>query len=197
MKKSKKALKIFLSILGVILIAVISFVIYGFMTMEDSPVDSYGKDIITLNETYPSDIMLYGDDVVFRETLKYRKIDKIDEESLNAETQYHYLIVNDLSRNAPLTREDIRLISDYVTKKRYTFFYLGTGYGELFVEEGLLDQPMPSSERGFFSGYEYGIQLTLGGGFFSDRDLKEVEIYPQLLGENLTEIMAYIIRTEH
>ena len=98
------------------LLLIISFVSYGYMTMQPTEGDTYDKNIVIVNENFPSDIVIYGEEIKFREELKYRNIDKIDEANMIQDSyEFRFLVINDRLGNVVLTKEDAALILELIT----------------------------------------------------------------------------------
>lgn len=191
----KKLRKIIFSIMAACLIGIIFLIGYG---CKENELSTYEQEIIILNEIYPSDIMIYGENISFKDSLKYRMISQISEEELDgSKFQYHFIIINDLSGSASLTQDEANLIMSYINEKHYTFFYIGSNYEDIFLKSGILEDPISSDCRGFQTGYEYGWVLSCGTEFITTQDIDEFKIYPQLLGECLVRNMVDVIKTEN
>ena len=195
----KKVKIIIFGIIAASLIAIIAFIVYGFTTMEESGLTPYEKDIIILNEKHPSDIMLYGEDISFKDTLNYRKISEISEEELDGDGnwQYHFIIMNDLNGSVALTQEEANLIMSYINEKHYTFFYIGSRHEDIFLESGILERPLGSNCRGFRTGYTYGWVLNCGSQFIDKQDASEYKTNPEALGDWVANRMVFVIKTEN
>lgn len=128
MKKHIKPLLIFL---GIIIVVVSGWLIYQYFSQPVSNVvGSYDKEIKILNESYPSDIMVYGEDVGFDERLIYRTIDTLTEENLKSESKYKYsfLVINDRSGNLKITDEEFELCKMMCDEFDMNFYYIGEQY---------------------------------------------------------------------
>lgn len=194
----KKILISCLAVFGAAIVVVLVFVIYGFATMTSPDKTTMEKEIIILNQTYPSDIIVYGDDILFDKTLNYRKIVEINEDELASENyQYRFIVVNNLSGNINVTKQEADLISSCVKNDRYVFIYMGKPDSQVFIESGLLEQEVLSACRGFYTGYLHGVFLRYGVEIASTQDVKDFNTYPNLVGSLLITTMVKIINTEH
>lgn len=92
---------------------------------EDSV--QYEDEINVLNVNFPSDIIVYGEEVGFDSKLKYREITDITEENLTSDSKYKYtfLVINDREGKLDITEEDLALCKKMCEKKDMNFFYIG------------------------------------------------------------------------
>lgn len=154
----KKILWIIGSIFGTMLLLIISFVSYGYMTMQPTEGDTYDKNIVIVNENFPSDIVIYGEEIKFREELKYRNIDKIDEANMIQDSyEFRFLVINDRLGNVVLTKEDAALILELIMQRRLMgFYYIGTEKLNMLKDSGIIQNELSSSACAFCTGYVHG-----------------------------------------
>ena len=59
-------------------------------------------DLITVTQTYPTELIVYGDDLNLDPSCHVRKIDAITEENLKIDDafQFFVLVINDINENA-------------------------------------------------------------------------------------------------
>ena len=90
----------------------------------------YEKEITILNDNFPSDIIIYGEDVLFDNRLKYRTVSELTESTLNSgsEFKYSFLVINDRSGNLKISDEEFILCKRLCDQKGQNFVYLGEQY---------------------------------------------------------------------
>lgn len=154
----KKILWVIGSIFGTMLLLIISFVVYGYSMKQPLEGDTYDKNIVIVNENFPSDIVIYGEKIKFREELKYRYIDKIDEENVIQDPyEFRFLVINDGLGDIVLTDEDIALILELIKQRRLMgFYYIGTEKLDMFQDCGIIQNELSSSACAFCTGYDHG-----------------------------------------
>lgn len=201
MTKTKTLIAIILSIVLFLMLGTILFVIYGYLTMEEPNLTTHEENILILNKKYPSDIVLYGDEIDFSGDLQYRKIVQVEEFSLEGkEFKYHFIIVNNMANNISLTQDEWDLIGEFIINKHYTFLYIGMvnqDLSQVMIKAGILDTQLSNNCRGFMSGYQYGAFLYRGVEILQVKDLNDFKEFPQLLGEVLVTNMVDVIKREN
>ena len=128
MNMTKKSHKKIIIIGAISLISIIALCICIFSS--NSGDDGYDKAIRGLNEEFNADIMVYGDDVEFREEFTYRRIESIDENTLASDSSHAYkavYILDESSKNTVIDEEWL-LLKSYVEEKGYDMYYIGTQY---------------------------------------------------------------------
>lgn len=152
----------------------------------------YKKEIKILNESYPSDIIVFGEDVGFDPTLKFRTITKITEENLTSDKKFKYtfFVINDRAGKLNITDEEFLLCKRLCEENDLNFFYIGTQYLEKLKELGYYDYFYSEGQCGF--GY---IISPFGNDIIEGMwTTTEEEIYkrnPNLLGQILTYEFVY------
>ena len=90
----KKKIKIsILIVFSLVFIFGLYILIRGFIIPHISEGDDfcpYKNEITILNDNYPSDIIIYGEEVEFDSRLKYRVINELSINSLTSEPEYLY-----------------------------------------------------------------------------------------------------------
>lgn len=91
---------------------------------------NYSDEIRILNENFPSDIVVYGEDVNFDQSLNYRVITQISEENLKCDKKYKYsfFVINDRSGNLEISDEEFALCKRLCDEKDINFYYIGEHY---------------------------------------------------------------------
>lgn len=118
--------------LGVVVIALI----FGSKLFESpntsgSVIESlYDNEIKVLNDSYPSDIIVYGEDVGFDSKLKFRTITEITESNLTSDSKYKYtfFVINDREGKLNISDEEFTLCKKMCDGKNMNFFYIGEQY---------------------------------------------------------------------
>lgn len=195
MKNTK--IKFFLkSIPLIILCIVIGRYIYFFITsrIPNNEPDGYDKAIEYLSKETVTDIVVYGDEIAFRETLEHDKIKSLKEvERFDAD--YVYLVINDLNGNTNLTKEDIIFLKQTADQNvNFNFIYVGTDKLELFFS-GIFEDYSTSDDDFSFSYVMFeGSRLTFSGAWTED-DEKCYKTDGELLGAEIVDTIALIIAT--
>ena len=192
----KKIFWIIGSIFGSMLLLMISFVSYGYMTMQPTEGDTYDKNIVIVNENFPSDIVIYGEEIKFREELKYRNIDKIDEANMIQDSyEFRFLVINDRLGNVVLTKEDAALILELIMQRRLMgFYYIGTEKLNMLKDSGIIQNELSSSACAFCTGYAHGF-LKYGIEWLYKNDELAIRQNDEFLGDVLLSHIVRLIQT--
>lgn len=192
----KKILWIIGSIFGTMLLLIISFVSYGYMTMQPTEGDTYDKNIVIVNENFPSDIVIYGEEIKFREELKYRNIDKIDEANMIQDSyEFRFLVINDRLGNVVLTKEDAALILELIMQRRLMgFYYIGTEKLNMLKDSGIIQNELSSSACAFYTGYVHGF-LKYDIEWLYKNDELAIRQNDEFLGDVLLSHIVRLIQT--
>ena len=95
----------------------------------DSELTTVEEDILITTETYPTKMLVYGDEIDFDPKVNVEYINEISEESLkfDDEYSYHFIIINDIDNNVDVSAEELCMIGDIVkSDNKYNFMYLGS-----------------------------------------------------------------------
>jgi len=133
-------------VLAIVAIVIILISVGAVILIPKAEKELDGYDIAAqgLDIEFDADIMVYGENPNFRDTVKWRKIDGITEETLNYEEPHGYraVILFDHGGTMTITDEELLLIKSYVEEKGYDMIYIGKDY-------------LPDLSRlGFTRGYE-------------------------------------------
>ncbi len=132
--KKKKVNVICLVIIGILALAILSAIgaiflrragIINFNFSNEDSKDGYDIEIEVLNTTVPTTILLYGEDLEFREAVPYKKISEINEDTLTTETEYTALIISDCNATASISTEEYQLIREKLENNKFSFYYYG------------------------------------------------------------------------
>lgn len=135
MSKLKKK-KLIVVCLTLIIAAIIVCVIV--MSQNRNENDGYNIAAEALDIEFNADIMVYGENPEFRDTVKYRTIDKITEEALNYEEEHGYraIILFDHKGTMSISDNELLLIKKFVEEKGYDMIYVGKNYLDDFKRLG-------------------------------------------------------------
>ena len=146
-----------------------------------------------IQDTHPTDLMIYGDDVPFREDVPVRKISEITEDSLKRKDGCNdsFLVINDLSDAVQLSDAENELLKQKVRTDHFCLFYLGGKYADVW------DQPdeYAVSTPGNLS-YQYYwkngvLQRTIGA--WKEGYEEYTELNPYVLGDTVLYETEYFL----
>ena len=122
--------------LGLVIVIVLVCVINFWPKEKEN--DGYNIAAEALNIEFDADIIVYGENPEFRDTVKYRTINEITEEELNYEEEHGYraIVLFDYKGTINITDEEMLLIKTYVEEKGYDMFYIGKNYLDDFERLG-------------------------------------------------------------
>ena len=165
-------------LIGIIIVLVLAGVI-NFWPKENEN-DGYNIAAEALNVEFDADIIVYGEDPEFRDTVKYRTINEITEEELNCEEEHGYraIVLFDYKGTMNITDEELLLIKTYVEEKGYDMFYIGQNYLDDFERLGFtVGCPEGAYSLEYLGSFNLGkqIQQEVGNlyaehGLWSDDD---------------------------
>lgn len=137
MKKHIKLLPVLTVVIILALVMAFLLLVYPYI-VQNGIRDSYDEAIAILNKRYPSDIILYGEEIDFRSELNYRTIETISKESLTSDEKYEYtfLVINDRQGTIKLTDEKIKELKILVDEMDISFYYIGQQYLSNLKEAG-------------------------------------------------------------
>lgn len=152
----------------------------------DDVMDSYDKQIEMSITSFPTDLIIYGDDCNLREKAVFRQIPYITDETLNSSDSYLHkvIIINDLYSNANLSNEDIEILYKYVVEGEYHFYYFGTRYLSDFMDKGFYQNELLPDACGF--GVRHVANRTsvvVNEGMWTTGDYDVYEANPDYLGQ--------------
>jgi hypothetical protein len=194
----KKALIVLGTILGLACLAVGAFFAWTQLFPDTRFVDSYDQDIIVINKNFPSEILLYGDDIHFREAVKYKKIDDIDDATLKTDKtfKYHFLIVNDLNNNLKITEDDFIRLKKHADENQLNFYYIGEQYLNVLRELGFYGVAYNDENRSVaYTISPYPPEMYSYVGIWTTNEEAALTINPEILGELLVYSFAHVIKT--
>ena len=180
----KKKLIIILTSISFFVVGILIFVIclsnMSLFTNKHLGEDTYSKYIKILNK-YNTSLVIYGDEVEFRDGLKYKNIVEIDKSSFEKKGD-EFLIINDRLSNASLVDEDYTKIKELVSNG-ITFIYIGGSKLNIFKEKGFLDEDYPNDVLEF-SMSAFSSKATCYGPWSYESE-EAFKINDELLGESV------------
>ncbi len=147
---------------------------------------AYAEEIKVLNNSFPSDIIVYGEDVGFNEALNYRTIQQISEENLTSDSKHKYtfFVINDRQGKLEITDDEFALCKKMCDEHNMNFFYIGTQYLEHLQTFGF--------HRGLYTDDACGVGYVQGEmghttiqGLWTTTEEMYYSKNPELLGQLL------------
>ena len=184
MKKKKKKIILVTSFIVSIVLVLTVFFVWMFSGDDSVEEDSYSKNIRILNENNVS-LVIYGDEIKFRDGVKYKNVSEINESSFNGN---EFLVLNDLSSNALLDDEDYTEIKELVSNG-VTFMYYGMSKFDAFQEKGFFNYSIDQKYLAFtMSAYSSKATSFL----LWDKELEEsFKEDDEVLGEDIVFSIVY------
>ena len=187
-----------LIILGIVFVIVVALIVSAvILSMEDDEADGYDQAAEGLRVDFNADIMVYGEDAGLRDTVTYRTIDEVSEETLKSGDEHTYkaIILYDYKGTMEISDEELLLIKEYVEEKAYDMFYIGKNYLDDFKRLGFtvgcpegaysLEYLGSINEGKKVQQNEYG-NLYASHGLWTDKDDAEMK-------EGSEEIQSFMI----
>lgn len=196
--------KIIISIVLVITLFVIIYVAGIFLKWWNNPLKK--KDMVkkdeyyvgvekNMNESKPTTVYIYGDDLKFGIDIKQVKVDKIEDVLNNEdESKYKVLIINDLYDNAELTDDEINDLFGFVDTERNLLIYLGKKYANRWKPEYLGELEVEGNL--YYDYYSWNGIRKNSVGSWNERDMKELEEYPNCLWDVMLWSIGEYYKTE-
>lgn len=157
----------------------------------------YANEIRVLNESFPSDIIVYGEDVGFDATLNFRTISSITEENLTSDPKYLYtfLVINDRTGTVTITEEDLELCKKFCDENNLNFYYIGEQYLGLMNKIGFTYGLISPNTKSVAYVNAYGTQTAVHG-LWNIEDDEYLDSNPGLLGQILAvSFVDHVIKT--
>ncbi len=189
MSKKKNKKKIILLISCIVSIVLVFTVFNIWMSYKNDLIeDDYSKDIRILNENNVS-LVIYGNEVKFREGVKYENIGEINKSSFKGD---EFLVMNDLYSNASLDDEDFSEIKELVSNG-VTFMYYGDSKFDVFKEKGFLTDQIDNGKYIGFTMRAFSTKATLYHGWSKEEEEAYKE-YDEALGESIISSIVYELK---
>ena len=198
---SKKLRKI-LTILVALLLVFFTFKQNGLLAMignffiEEDDKDPFVEDIEYIyNGDYKVDLIIYGDEVEFREEVEYRRITEITEDSIASDADYIFLIICDRSGKTAFDIDTLRFLKEYADKNlRFNFEYVGESKMDLYTSGEVFDEYSVSSDDLSFGYIVYEGTRIQHGGVWSQEEERYDDKINQKLMDNVMYFMKNVIK---
>lgn len=184
----------------ILLIAIIAIAIV--MTVDnnnpsDSEIgDTYSQNIEILNDRYPTDVVIYGESIIFRDELNYRIIDEITEENLATELSAQVLIINDLSGNIEIPDGAYNIILKKMADGNMDYYYLGTTKVDMFNKYNLWNKDLEKGDLAIGVA-KYNKVVTNFSGVWTEYDANILADNKEGLGSTLVNQIARCIKSNN
>jgi len=125
--------------LAILLIIITGLLIpTGCLKSGDIVLTSNESAFITVTQTYPTELIVYGDDLNLDPACHVRKIDAITEENLKIDDAFLFfvLVINDIDENAPISDAELKLIISIVDQGNLSLYYFGKRLIKPIISEG-------------------------------------------------------------
>lgn len=168
-------------------------------TPDDDKGDSYDQNIKILNQSYPTQIVLYGDEIKFRDALVYEETDNIESsiESFNKKKYKRMvIIINDLAGNAKLNEGDCLAIKAAIDEGLTDVYYLGIGQFSTLQNAGIWNGSVQSGDLSMVTAL-YNHTYCFFSGVWTDYDVSMTQNNPEALGQVLVSQMVRCIRSNN
>lgn len=137
---NNKRILVFFCIVLIVILLILPIVFNDNNKDDTDTGDTYDQNIRIINEMHPVKVVIYGEDIIFRDELKYVITDQISRDIMrDDEKKYErvVLIVNDLKGTTPLLDTDLDTIKYLLDNERFDFYYLGTNNIESIISNGI------------------------------------------------------------
>ncbi len=139
--------------------------------------------IQTMEETFPTDVVILGEPIQFKYEFAARYVEEISDETVGIKGDYQYqaIIINDLDGNVRLQKSEIAYLNHLIHTDGYMLLYLGTKYSDAWEEASDCSTGIDGNLSYIY--YKYGSVLKGCIGSWMESDQKDAEKYPHLLGD--------------
>lgn len=189
----KKKNKILIAISIVVCVAIVGFVAYRiyYSFFYEDPNENYYEEYV--NEADCA-LLIYGEDILFNDILEYEKIDTITEVVLERDSDYIFLIINDLNGSASFDTETFLFLKEYADKHpNFNFYYIGTSKLSV-IKENIEDCNLNENDASF--GYVvYDGERIQHYGVWRPDNYADLEKNEYSLGEQICFFIEMMIRS--
>ena len=138
-----------------------------------------------IQDTYPTDLMIYGDDVLFEMQVPARKLEAITEDSLSIKDgcKYAFLVINDLANTVQLSDAENEMLKEELRKDGFCLFYLGEKYADVWRDPSGYTVSSPGN-----LSYQYYMKagtLRRGIGAWEAGNEEYLNLNPYALGDTV------------
>lgn len=129
MKKKSRGIIVglFLSVVLLILLFIFGryMKIWNLFLPKDQELGTYEEAINVINEKEPTDVFLYGEDMVITDSINYTKVKELSDSVLNEKKRKVLLIINDMNGTVSLNEDEWKFLQE--KKKDYDFYFYYAG----------------------------------------------------------------------
>lgn len=108
---------------------------------EDYFLNQHDANVSMINEKFPTDIILYGEDIFFCKHFEIIKINYITEDSFSTQKQNQIIILSDLNGSLSISDQELLNIKEKIFAYELDFYYLGTKELERLHLLGFYEKP--------------------------------------------------------
>lgn len=158
-------------VIFIILFGAVAFL--GWYLYTQNRPDRYLEELAQKTEGYAADVIVYGDlKGTKKANINYRRIDQINQQTLEGKTpnSYHLVILADLDGELEVSDEELSLLREYCISMHYDMFYVGYQHMEQLVRCGFDSKVLPGECSLYFCGYQFrgGCPYTFDGEYWVD-----------------------------
>lgn len=159
--------------------------------------NSISDSIKIIEESYPTDVIIYGDDITFETKIQYRKVDSLGGTALERISgfQYTYLVINDLEDKLTLTKLEITAIKEFVNKSGNGLAYFGTKYLTSFDDVTKLSADIKGNKAVAYNNIGGNVKKRIG--FWTDREEEIKKDNPYIQSELLMYTIEDFLRSNN
>ncbi|MCL2281385.1 MAG: hypothetical protein FWC25_01830 [Dehalococcoidia bacterium] len=191
-------------ILVVVIVAMIATTcIFGCTKISPSEdfLDSYDEAVDIINNKLPHEVILYGEDIYFRETFQYRRVDNITNDLLNYDKRRYrrqIIIVNELNSAAVLTDEHCKVIKDGLYNNSLDFYYFGANQAhiQMFIDYAIISSFPPNEDLSICVALTERTQVRWNG-VWTKRDAQITANIEEEPGYGILRQIAHCIKTNY
>ena len=161
----------------------VKYILSYFFGSSDQPMSSTERIARMIQDTHPTDLMIYGDDVLFEMQTPARRLNEFTEDTLQKQNgcECSFLVINDLSGTVQLSESDIRLLDTQLRAMPFCLMYLGDQYGNAWGDPNEYTISIPGN-RCYQYNMEYG-KLCREVGAWREQQEEAYKQNPYLLGD--------------
>ncbi len=178
-----------------ILVAIFAVMLYLHWPSNDaiSEKDTYDKNIDILNESFPTDIVVIGEEIPFRDALIIRKIGNITGTALQTNKERQIIILSDIDGTLEISDNELLVIKDKLDAHACDFYYLGTTLNDRLISLGFLDTVWPSNDYCIALVNQEGKQLRYTG-IWTESDKQATGDNRESLGHVLVSHFVFVLK---
>ena len=180
----KKFVAIVASVIALFILGVVGYLAWNALTPPDDE-PAYQDEIEYLNNDVDLEVMLYGEDIVFPQNFKYKKVDSIGEDVISVDSDVVYLIINDFKGELSISKDQMVFLTEYAKRHpNFNFYYLGTDKLDM-INDIFPDCIFNDQDMSFGYATVEGDKLYILGIWSKYDEEHKTDDYPNMLGENI------------